>query len=56
MSGTASHGLRVLAIIPAHNEGETVAEVVADVRRLAPGVDVVVVDPITKLYLPMLHQ
>lgn len=38
------HGLRVLAIVPAHNEGETTAEVVRDVRRLAPGVDVVVVD------------
>lgn len=38
------HGLRVLAIVPAHNEGETTAEVVRDVRALAPGVDVVVVD------------
>ncbi|HEX7878509.1 MAG TPA: glycosyltransferase, partial [Candidatus Eisenbacteria bacterium] len=38
------HGLKVLAIVPAHNEGETTAEVVKDVQRLAPGVDVVVVD------------
>jgi len=41
---SATHGLRVLAIVPAHNEGETTAEVVADIHRLAPGVDVVVVD------------
>lgn len=38
------HGLKVLAIVPAHNEGETTAEVVRDVHRLAPGVNVVVVD------------
>lgn len=38
------HGLKVLAIVPAHNEGETTAEVVRDIHRLAPGVDVVVVD------------
>jgi glycosyltransferase involved in cell wall biosynthesis len=41
---SATHGLRVLAIVPAHNEGETTAEVVNDIHSLAPGVDVVVVD------------
>lgn len=43
-AASPTHGLKVLAIIPAHNEGETTAEVVADVKRLAPGVDIVVVD------------
>ena len=43
-AASATHGLRVLAIVPAHNEGETTAEVVRDIHRLAPGVDVVVVD------------
>jgi hypothetical protein len=41
---SATHGLKVLAIVPAHNEGQTTAEVVSDIHRLAPGVDVVVVD------------
>jgi glycosyltransferase involved in cell wall biosynthesis len=41
---TATHGLRVLAIVPAFNEGETSAGVVREIRRVAPGVDVVVVD------------
>lgn len=43
-AASATHGLRVLAIVPAYNEGETTAEVVRDIHRLAPGVDVVVVD------------
>lgn len=43
-AASATHGLRVLAIVPAHNEGETTAEVVNDIHSLAPGVDVVVVD------------
>ncbi len=41
---SATHGLKVLAIVPAYNEGETTAEVVRDIQRLAPGVDIVVVD------------
>lgn len=43
-AASATHGLKVLAIVPAYNEGETTAEVVRDIQRLAPGVDIVVVD------------
>jgi glycosyltransferase involved in cell wall biosynthesis len=35
---------RVLCIIPALNEADRIAQVIADVRRDAPGVDVLVVD------------
>jgi glycosyltransferase involved in cell wall biosynthesis len=40
----ASTDLRKLAIVPAYNEGGMVARVVRDIRREAPGFDVLVVD------------
>ena len=36
--------LRVLIIVPAWNEQDSVATTIADVRRTNPGVDVLVVD------------
>lgn len=40
----ASHGRRVLIVMPALNEGRSVGAVVADVRRTYPDFDVLVVD------------
>jgi glycosyltransferase involved in cell wall biosynthesis len=40
----SSHDLRKLAIVPAYNEQDMVGRVVREIRRHAPGFDVVVVD------------
>ena len=39
-----SSSLRLLAIVPAYNEGEMVAKVIREINRVAPDFDVVVVD------------
>ena len=39
-----SNSLRLLAIVPAYNEGEMVAKVIREINRVAPDFDVVVVD------------
>ena len=41
---TETADLRKLAIVPAYNEADMVARVVRDIRREAPGFDVVVID------------
>lgn len=37
-------GKKVLIVVPAYNEGKTVAEVVSDIRRNVPSADILVVD------------
>jgi glycosyltransferase involved in cell wall biosynthesis len=44
MPGHASSSLRVLVLIPAHNEATNLPLVVADVRNSCPGLDILVVD------------
>lgn len=44
MPESAQPQLRMLAIVPAFNEGEMVGRVVRDIKRSAPGFDVLVVD------------
>jgi glycosyltransferase involved in cell wall biosynthesis len=43
-SAPVAAGVRRVAIVPAHNEEESVGRVVAELRQLDPGLDVVVVD------------
>src|SRR5438309_12034900 len=38
------HSLRKLAIVPAYNEAGSVGQVVSEIKRQAPGFDVLVVD------------
>src|SRR5437588_12132308 len=40
----ASEGARYLAIVPAYNEAQSIGDVVASLRRCAPGFEVLVVD------------
>lgn len=38
------HKARILAVVPAHNEGGRIGRVVSEIREKVPGVDIVVID------------